>query len=372
MGIELSPAHAVYTGPVLAAMPALASLVMGPRGTILAAVGALAVTALTAALHHTWGGLVYSNLLAALLVSIASVTMSSLMRTRRQAEFDQVRRIAAAIQRVLLRPVPARVGPVRMACMYLAAETGAQIGGDFYEAVPTRYGVRVIMGDVRGKGLPAVRSAAAVLGAFREAAHYEGELEEVMNHCAAALNRECAMHCVCDENGDEERLGEGREEDEAEEFATALVVQVGDEFVVQVVNRGHPPPLLLRGGKMQHLAPTSPLPPLGMEGLMTEPPVKVESYSFRPGDRLLLHTDGVIEARNPDNDFFPLPEAVEAAAAACTPPELLQHLHLGLIRHTEGSLADDVAMLVVDRLDEEASEPVVGRAVGATTGQRRH
>ncbi|MEU1592579.1 PP2C family protein-serine/threonine phosphatase [Streptomyces sp. NPDC005708] len=333
--------------------------------------GALAVTALTGALHHTWGGLVYSNLLAALLVSIASVTMSSLMRTRRQTEFDQVRRIAAATQRVLLRPVPARVGPVRMACMYLAAETGAQIGGDFYEAVPTRYGVRVIMGDVRGKGLPAVRSAAAVLGAFREAAHYEGELEEVMNHCAAALNRECAMHCVCDENGDEERPGEGREEDEAEEFATALVVQVGDEFVVQVVNRGHPPPLLLRGGKIQHLTPTSPLPPLGMEDLMTEPPVKAESCSFRPGDRLLLHTDGVIEARNPDNDFFPLPEAVEAAAA-CTPPEFLQHLHLGLLRHTEGSLADDVAMLVVDRLDEEASEPVVGRAVGATTGQRRH
>jgi hypothetical protein len=99
-------------------MPALASLVMGPRGTILAAVGALAVTALTAALHHTWGGVVYSNLLAALLVSIASVTMSSLMRTRRQTEFDQVRRIAAATQRVLLRPVPAQVGPVRMACMY--------------------------------------------------------------------------------------------------------------------------------------------------------------------------------------------------------------------------------------------------------------
>ncbi|WP_312870667.1 PP2C family protein-serine/threonine phosphatase [Streptomyces himalayensis] len=355
LGIELSPAHAVITGPILAAVPALASLTMGPKGTFSAATGALAVTVTTATLHQSWGGQVYSNLLSLLVVSAASVTMSKAMCARRQIELDQVRRVAAAAQRVLLRPVPARLGPVRVASMYLAAETGAQIGGDLYEAAQTRYGVRMIVGDVRGKGLPAVRLAAAVLGAFREAVHYEDELVEVVNHCAAALKRECAVPSAVDRDD---------EEDQAEDFVTALVAQVSDGFVVQVVNRGHPPPLVLRQGKVEALMPTSPLPPLGLEEFITARPGGVESYPFMPGDRLLLHTDGVIEARGPDDEFFNLPEAMEAVHP-CTRSEFLEQLHQGLIRHTGGYLADDAAMLLVERLDEEGNE------VGEAAARRR-
>src|SRR5262245_56154782 len=76
LGIELSPAHALITGPILAAIPALASLTMGPKGTLSAATGAFAVTVITAALHHSWGGQIYSNLLSLLVVSVASITMS--------------------------------------------------------------------------------------------------------------------------------------------------------------------------------------------------------------------------------------------------------------------------------------------------------
>ncbi|MEU1626774.1 PP2C family protein-serine/threonine phosphatase [Streptomyces sp. NPDC020096] len=343
VGIELSPAHFLYTGPLLTATPALAAVTMGPKGTISAAAVALAVSVTTATYNQAWGSQqVYSNLLALLLVSVASVTTSSAVRTRRQSELDQIRRIAVAAQRVLLRPVPARLGPLRAASMYLAAEAGAQIGGDLYEAVQTRYGVRMIVGDVRGKGLPAVRAAAAVLGAFREAAHYEDDLAEVMNHCAAALRRECAMPDAFDP----EALVEG--------FVTALVAQVADEPLVQLVNRGHPPPLVLHQGRVQTLMPTSPLPPLGLEDFITGPPAEPESYPFVPGDRLLLHTDGVIEARNRDNDFFALDEAMEAVHAR-TPPEFLEQLHQCLIRHTQGRLADDVAMLLVDRLGEESA-----------------
>ncbi|MFF3907915.1 PP2C family protein-serine/threonine phosphatase [Streptomyces sp. NPDC001848] len=342
LGIELSPAHAVVTGPILAAMPALASLTMGPKGTLAAAAGSLAVTVITAILHQSWGGQAYSNLLSLLVVSVASIVMSNTMRMRRQSELDQVRRVAMAAQRVVLPPVPARLGPVQMASMYRAAETGAQIGGDLYEAVHTRYGVRMIVGDVRGKGLPAVRLAAAVLGAFREAAHYDAELVEVTNHCAAALERQCAGRNAFDH---------GHEEERAEDFVTAVVAQVSDRSTVQVVNRGHPPPLVLRKGKVEALTPTSPLPPLGLEDLVTGTSVEAESYPFEPGDRLLLHTDGVIEARSPDGDFFPLHHAMEAAHQ-CTPSEFLEQLHHGLIRHTGGRLTDDAAMLLVERLPE--------------------
>ncbi|MER6076149.1 PP2C family protein-serine/threonine phosphatase [Streptomyces sp. NPDC001817] len=342
LGIELSPAHALVTGPLLAAMPALASLTMGSKGILSAAAAAFTVTVITATLHHSWGGQVYSNLISLLVVSAASVTMSSAVRTRRQSELNQVRRVAEAAQRVLLRPVPPRLGPVQMASKYLAAETGAQIGGDLYEAVHTRYGVRMIVGDVRGKGLPAVRLAAAVLGAFREAAHYDEDLAEVVNHCAAALERERTALTAVDQ---------AEKDNLTEDFVTALVAQVSDALVVEVVNRGHPPPLVLRQGKVRALLPACPLPPLGLEDFITGPPATAQSYPFAPGERLLLHTDGVIEARSPDGDFFPLPKATESVDP-CTPAEFLEQLHQELIRHTHGYLADDAAMLLVERLNE--------------------
>ncbi|WP_316763501.1 PP2C family protein-serine/threonine phosphatase [Streptomyces herbicida] len=362
LGIELSPAHDIYTGPLLVAMPALASLTMGPKGTLAAAAGALAVSLATTILHEAWGGLlIYSNLLGLLVVSVASVITSKAVRTRRQTELNQVRRVAVAAQRVLLRPVPARLGPLRAASIYLAAETGAQIGGDLYEAVETRYGVRMIVGDVRGKGLPAVGLAAAVLNAFREAAHYEDDLVEVMNHCTAALHRERAAPGAVDQD---------EREDQAEDFVTALVAQVPDGLEVQVFNRGHPPPLLLSQGKVHALMPSSPLPPLGLDDFITGPPAKAESYPLAPGDRLLLHTDGVIEARNPDSIFFALTEAMETVPT-CTPSQFLEQLQQALIRHTGGHLADDAAMIVVDRLDEEAGEPEAGVA-DASRSDRPH
>lgn len=337
--IELTPLHVMYTGPLLTATPALAAVTMGPRGTVAAAAFAVVVSVITATYNQAWHNQqVYTNLLALALVSAASITTSSAARTRSENELNQIRRIAAAAQEVLLRPVPARIGPLHAASMYVAAETGAQIGGDLYEAVQTRFGVRLIIGDVRGKGLPAVRAAAAVLGAFREAAHYQEALPDVMDHCAAALERE--------------RLSPGVDPDaRVEGFVTALVAQVPQEPVVEIVNRGHPPPLMLHCGTAEALTPVCPLPPLGLEELLPEPSEgKVESYRFVRGDRLLLHTDGVIEARNSDDDFFALPDAFETVRGNA-PGEFLDELHQALMRHSAGCLADDVAMLIIERAE---------------------
>ncbi|WP_373430175.1 SpoIIE family protein phosphatase [Streptomyces sp. V1I1] len=76
---------------------------------------------------------------------------------------------------------------------------------------------------------------------------------------------------------------------------------------------------MLHQGRGQALMPASPLPPLGLEDLFNGPPAKPESYPFVPGDRLLLYTDGVIEARNRDNDFFALPETMEGIRAGAPP-----------------------------------------------------
>jgi serine phosphatase RsbU (regulator of sigma subunit) len=345
LAIELSPAHSIYTGPLLTAMPALAALTMGRLGTLLAAAGALGVSVTSATIHDGWDDLpIYSNLLGLVVVSVACVTISGVMRTRRQHELNQIRRVSEAAQDVLLRPVSPRLGPVRAASIYLAAEAGAQIGGDLYEAVQTRFGVRMIVGDVRGKGLPAVRAAAAVLGAFRETAHYEHDLEEIITHCAAALRRERGLACH-------------DEEYRTECFVTALVAQVPTGSVVQLVNRGHPAPLVLHEGRVRALGPRMPLPPLGLEEFMTGPPAMTESHPFLPGDRLLLHTDGVAEARNSSDDFFPLPEAMEEVHAR-TPQAFLEELRERLISHTCDCLTDDATMLLVDRLPADAVEQI--------------
>ncbi|MFE2547914.1 PP2C family protein-serine/threonine phosphatase [Streptomyces sp. NPDC059355] len=339
--IEFTPAHVLYTGPLLVATPALAAVAMGPKGTLAAVALAVAVSVATATYNGAWGSQqVYTNFLALFLVSLASLATSSTVRKRREDELEQVRRIAVAAQEAVLRPVPVRLGPLRVAGTYLAAETGAQIGGDLYEAVQTRYGVRVIVGDVRGKGLPAVRAAAAVLGAFREAAHYEDELVGVINRCEAALLRDAAVPGVIDPGV----LAEG--------FVTALVAQVPEGAVVEVVNRGHPPPLLLRDGTVRALMPARPLPPLGLAEFITGSPGTPDRHSFVPGDRLLLYTDGVIEARDGGGAFFALPEAMEAVEAVEAAPEaqeFLNELHRGLLRHTGHRLADDAAMFLVDR-----------------------
>ena len=339
--IELTPAHFIYTGPFLTAVPALAAVTLGPKGTTAAAALALAISVTTATYNGAWGTLqVYTNFLALALVSVAGFITSRAVRERRRRELDQVRRIAVTAQEVVLRPVPARLGPVLTGSLCLAAGTGAQVGGDLYEAVQTRYGVRLIVGDVRGKGLSAVRAVAVALGAFREAVHYEEDLVEVMNRCAAALRREVAV--LPGAHGQEVLL---------EGFTTALIAQVPEEPVVQLVNRGHPPPLLLHHGRATPLMPSLPSPPLGLEDLITDLPMKPESYPFIPGDRLLLYTDGVIEARDRDGEFFALPEMLEGIRVDTTPSEFLERLHQALIRHTGGDLADDVAMILADRFN---------------------
>ncbi|GAA3052868.1 hypothetical protein GCM10020000_38090 [Streptomyces olivoverticillatus] len=91
---------------------------------------------------------------------IVAVTVAaaygSHVRLQRERTLFQVRLVADAAQQVVLSPLPDRCGGVEIESLYIAAAAEARIGGDFYEVVDTPYGVRLLIGDVRGKGLPAV------------------------------------------------------------------------------------------------------------------------------------------------------------------------------------------------------------------------
>ncbi|MFF2011075.1 PP2C family protein-serine/threonine phosphatase [Streptomyces sp. NPDC058195] len=204
------------------------------------------------------------------------------------------------------------------------------MGGDFYEALETDHGVRLVIGDVRGKGLPAVGTAATIASCFREAAYDEPDLARLAHRLDISMSRYAALLPT----------------DRTELFATALLVEIpGEEAVARIVNCGHPLPLLLRAGTVREVAPTAPSPPINMGELLGED-YRIDTVPFAAGDQLLLYTDGITETRDQTGAFFPLVEHAEQWDAD-SPSRLLGQLHTDLVHYSRGRLDDDIAAIAV-------------------------
>ncbi|MEU6277434.1 PP2C family protein-serine/threonine phosphatase [Streptomyces populi] len=259
-------------------------------------------------------------------------------------ELRQIRRVAGAAQSVLLRPLPPRIDGLDIAAAQLSADHGASIGGDLYEAIATEHGVRVVMGDVRGHGLGAIGTAAAVLGSFREAAHDEAELGGVLRRLERALVRHL---CERDRAG-HPSAGPDPEGPAAEEFVTVLLLEIRGDGEVHALNCGHPWPYLLARGRVRPLVRAEPLPPLGPFPLPARLPAE-PCGRLLPGEGLFLHTDGAEDARDARGRFFPLLPALAAAVrdGPVAPQTVLRAVFTGLLRHTGGRPDDDVALLVL-------------------------
>ncbi len=331
----LAPPH-IHLGPLLVAAPAITPSFGGPRTVGL--VAALAVIAQTIiGVLRDPDELLSANheaQIIALVVVGTCLVIFCVVRERRARELMQVRYVSEVAQRVLLPPLPRRLGPLRAASLYLAAEAEAQIGGDLYAAVRTTSGTRLIIGDVRGKGMSAVNDAALLVGAFRVAAHRQAGLDELV----AYLDRSVCWDLM--EPGDTGRYGET--------FITATILDIPDRGGrVQMVSCGHPPPVVLRGGRPMTMDVLYPAPPLGLGGL-TDPRYHVESFQFDPGDLLLLYTDGVTEARDSTGTFYPLTERITGwIENDCD--AFLRRFRRDLLRHVGGHLNDDAVIIVVER-----------------------
>ncbi|MFJ5262872.1 PP2C family protein-serine/threonine phosphatase [Streptomyces sp. NPDC088387] len=280
-------------------------------------------------------------------------------------ELRQVRKVAGAAQEALLRPLPPRVDGLAVAAAQLSAERGAFVGGDLYEVIATEHGVRVVMGDVRGHGLAAIGTVAAVLGSFREAVHDECELGGVLRR----LERALARHLCERARAGHPSAGGDPDSPVAEEFVTVLLLEIRPDGAVSALNCGHPWPYLLRGSRVEPLAVAEPLPPLGPFPLPAELPAEPVG-ELLPGDTLFLHTDGAEDGRDAHGRFFPLVEALTAAVrdGPRTPQGVLGAVYTRLLRHTGGSPGDDVAMLVLrnDRISAAVRQP------GEPVGHRAH
>jgi serine phosphatase RsbU (regulator of sigma subunit) len=256
----------------------------------------------------------------------AACALASMVRRRREAELSQAREIADITQRVLLRPVPGRAGPVRLAAWYRSAFTGAHVGGDLYEVVSTPWHVRLVIGDVEGKGLPALQAAATVLGVFREAAHQEDSLGAIADRIEASLAHQF----------DDRR------------FTTAILAQVSpDGGKVDLLNCGHPPPLLLGPARPRYIHTGATGLPLGLAALGSGPRIVV-TIPLAPGEDILFYTDGITEARNKAGDFFLLADS-PALRGPPDPDTLIDRLSNEVTRYVGHAPDDDAALLLIAR-----------------------
>jgi serine phosphatase RsbU (regulator of sigma subunit) len=243
----------------------------------------------------------------------------AVIRQRQAERIAELSRLASVAQQAVLRPLGPRVGTLAVAGRYISATAAADIGGDLYEALDTPYGVRMIIGDVRGKGLDAVRLASIVLGSYRHVAYERADLRAIV----ADLDRAVARSV-----GDED-------------FVTAALVEERGGTLT-IVNCGHPAPLLLRRGEVIPLEPPATAPPLGFM-----PVVRPRVERLEPGDRLLLYTDGLGEARR-EGEFFPTAERAWRLLGHGTVGDGLASLETALVEWVQGQLDDDIALVLME------------------------
>jgi serine phosphatase RsbU (regulator of sigma subunit) len=328
---ELTPERDRAVLPLLSLGPALASVSRRAVHTALIGALSLAICAALSWYYHLYqqghGNVPF--------ITIAGVTAvgvgASAGRQRRERELADIRAVAEIAQAVLLRPAPREVPGAELAARYMSATAAARIGGDLYEVITTPQHVRIILGDVQGKGIAAVRTAAVVLGAFREAAYEAAGLAQIADRIEQSMRYQGAE----------------------QEFVTAVLAQLTPgRPVIEILNCGHPAPLVLRNGDVVPAEPPQAYLPLGLADLASEDRVP-STWPFGPGEQILFYTDGISEARDKTGAFYPLSQCGQILAGP-DPEAALDRIKAQVIEHVGHTLTDDAALLLLKRAPADA------------------
>lgn len=217
--------------------------------------------------------------------------------------------------------------------MAASYEPAREVGGDFFDAfaLPQRPDRQaLVIGDVTGKGVAAALMMAFSRAVLRSAAYNS-------RGPADALRR--ANHVLATDV----RIGL---------FLTALAVEIEENTGrLRWSCAGHEPPYLFRArsGTLRELDDTAPL-----IGMVAKLPTKDRRLTMHPGDRLVLWTDGVTDARSPQGETFGEPrfrQALLDVGAAGEPQSVVEHVMASLEAWVGGGeAADDITLVVIERV----------------------
>lgn len=224
--------------------------------------------------------------------------------------------VSAEIQRRLLPSAyTAEAGPLTLAGWL---EPSYDAGGDTFDYSLDREQLHLSVTDAMGHSVAAALLATLTVGTLRNRRRALASPAELADAANESLERQA----------------------DRDQFVTGLIVRIGlADGCAEIVNAGHPAPLLARDGAVTPLEVTVQ-PPLGV----SPGPYQADIVTLKPGDRLLLVTDGYLEKRAGRVDI----EAILAATLDRHPRQLVQELARRVLDVTGGNLADDATALCLD------------------------
>ncbi len=206
-------------------------------------------------------------------------------------------------------------------------EPAYDVGGDSFDYAINGSVMDLLVIDSVGHGLPAAVLASVGIGAYRHARRNLLDLPDIAVEINAAIATQFG----------------------ASQFATAVLARLDiGTGRLRWINAGHPDPLIVRGSSLVRPPRCPPSRPLGLQ---ESKPACCETR-LEPGDRLVLYTDGITEARSPAGEFFGeqrLVDFISAAAAAGDPaPETVRRLMRHVLTHQADQLQDDASIVILE------------------------
>jgi phosphoserine phosphatase RsbU/P len=264
-------------------------------------------------------------LLVAHLIAVKSPYGDGLDRPRR-------RRPRTVASELLWQMLP----PLTFACRGLVLsgmlEPCYEVAGDAFDYAVTERTAHMLMVDSTGHDLQSGAVSAAVLAAARKARREGHDLPDTV----ALVDETVALH-----------FSEDR-------FATGVVADLDlATGLLTYVNAGHPAPLLMRGGRVVKSLDQGHRPMFGVgDHVRGKPETPVGTEHLEHGDRIVLYSDGVVEARDAAGDFFGVDRLVDTlvrgAAGDHPAPETLRRVIHAVLDHQGGMLQDDATMLIAE------------------------